>query len=373
MNYLRPVSACNETASDLAGEIVAALSAASIVFKEDTGYSIKLIHSAEKLFEVATKNDTGHHQGTYTAVEDCGGEARTYYNSSGYQDELIWGGTWLFFATGNTSYLGYAAGNFNAAEGEETASEQGVFYWNNKLTANAVLLTRLRYFHDLGYPYEVGLGSSSKKIDLLICSYLSRKIYNRTPGGLILLRPDHGEPLQFAATASFLGKLYSDYLELLRRSGVSCSSEFFSVEMLREFSISQVNYILGDNPMKMSYMVGFGNKYPTHVHHRAASIPWDDQHYSCPEGDRWLYSKDPNPNILYGAMVAGPDKFDNFLDVRDKPWFTEPTIASNAGLVAALIALHDPPPYKSSDSNENNLGIDLTGIFENLQLVPPAT
>ncbi|KAG5246021.1 endoglucanase [Salix suchowensis] len=373
MNYLRPVSACNETASDLAGEIVAALSAASIVFKEDTGYSIKLIHSAEKLFEVATKNDTGHHQGTYSSVEDCGGEARTYYNSSGYQDELIWGGTWLFFATGNTSYLGYAAGNFNAAEGEETASEQGVFYWNNKLTANAVLLTRLRYFHDLGYPYEVGLGSSSKKIDLHICSYLSRKIYNRTPGGLILLRPDHGEPLQFAATASFLGKLYSDYLELLRRSGVSCSSEFFSVEMLREFSISQVNYILGDNPMKMSYMVGFGNKYPTHVHHRAASIPWDDQHYSCPEGDRWLYSKDPNPNILYGAMVAGPDKFDNFLDVRDKPWFTEPTIASNAGLVAALIALHDPPPYKSSDSNENNLGIDLTGIFENLQLVPPAT
>ncbi|KAG5246022.1 endoglucanase [Salix suchowensis] len=373
MNYLRPVSACNETASDLAGEIVAALSAASIVFKEDTGYSIKLIKSAEKLFEVATTNDTGHHQGTYTAVEDCGGEARTYYNSSGFQDELIWGGTWLFFATGNTYYLGYATGNFNAAEGEETASEQGVFYWNNKLTANAVLLARLRYFHDLGYPYEVGLGSSSKKIDLLICSYLSPKIYNRTPGGLILLRPDHGEPLQFAATASFLGKLYSDYLELLRRSGASCSSEFFSVEMLREFSISQVNYILGDNPMKMSYMVGFGNKYPTHVHHRAASIPWDDQHYSCPEGDRWLYSKDPNPNILYGAMVAGPDKFDNFLDDRDKPWFTEPTIASNAGLVAALIALHDPPPYKSSDSNENNLGIDLTGIFENLQLVPPAT
>ncbi|KAF9682721.1 hypothetical protein SADUNF_Sadunf05G0138100 [Salix dunnii] len=339
-------------ATDLAGEIVAALSAASIVFKEDTGYSIKLIQSAEKLFEVATKNNTGHHHGTYTEVEDCGGEARMYYNSSGYQDELIWGGTWLFFATGNTSYLGYATGNFNAAEGEETASEQGVFYWNNKLTANAVLLTKLRYFHDLGYPYEVGLGSSSKKIDLLICSYLSHKIYNRTPGGLILLRPDHGEPLQFAATTSFLGKLYSDYLELLGRSGV--------------------NYILGDNPMKMSYMVGFGNKYPTNVHHRAASIPWDDQHYSCPEGDRWLHSKDPNPNILYGAMVAGPDKFDNFLDDRDKPWFTEPTIASNAGLVAALVALHDPP-YRSSDSNDNNLGIDLNGIFENLQLVPPAT
>ncbi|KAG6776161.1 hypothetical protein POTOM_019667 [Populus tomentosa] len=314
MNYMRPVSACNETASDLAGEIMAALSAASIVFKEDTGYSIKLIQSAEKLFEVATKNDTGHHQGTYTAVEDCGGEARMYYDSSVLVQQR---------------------------EKKQRHSKEF------SIGTTSLLLMRLRYFHDLGYPYEVGLGSSSNKIDLLICSYLSHEIYSRTPGGLILLRPDHGEPLQFAATASFLGKLYSDYLELLRRSGV--------------------NYILGDNPMKMSYMVGFGNKYPNHVHHRAASIPWDDQHYSCPEGDRWLYSTDPNPNILFGAMVAGPDKFDNFLDDRDKPWFTEPTIASNAGLVAALIALHDPP-CKSSDSNGTNRGIDLTGIFKNLQL-----
>lgn len=122
--------------------------------------------------------------------------------------------------------------------------------------------------------------------------------------------------------------------------------------------------------MKLSYMVGFGNKYPNQVHHRAASIHWDDQHYSCPEGDRWLYSTEPNPNILFGAMVAGPDKYDNFLDERDKPWFSEPSIASNAGLVAALIALHNPP-HKSS--NGNNLGIDLAGIFEKIHLVPPAS
>lgn len=144
MNYPRPVSVCNGTASDLAGEITAALSAASIVFREDTDYSGKLIQSAEKLFTVASKNDTSHVQGTYTAVDSCGGEARMYYNSSGYKDELIWGGTWLFFATGNTSYLGYSTGNFSAAEAEEaTSSEQGVFYWNNKLAANAVIFTRI--------------------------------------------------------------------------------------------------------------------------------------------------------------------------------------------------------------------------------------
>ncbi|KAJ9166773.1 hypothetical protein P3X46_021476 [Hevea brasiliensis] len=371
MSYKRPFSACDGTASDLAGEIMAALSAASMVFQEDTAYSRRLIQSAKILFDVATKNDSDHVQGTYTAVDTCGGEARMFYNSSGYKDELIWGGTWLFFATGDVSYLRYATNHFGAAEEEETISEKGVFYWNNKLTATAVLLTRLLYFHDMGYPYEDDLGSSSDETNLLICSYLSQETFNRTPGGLILLSPNNSEPIQFAATASFLSKLYSDYLELTRSLGLTCSSDNFSLEMLQNFAMSQVNYILGDNPMKMSYMVGFGNKYPTQVHHRAASILWDDRHYTCEEGNRWLYAKDGNPNILYGAMVAGPDQNDNFLDKRDKPQFTEPSIAGNAGLVAALIALHDPPP-NPPDSNGFSLGIDQNGIFEKIHKPPPA-
>ena len=118
--------------------------------------------------------------------------------------------------------------------------------------------------------------------------------------------------------------------------------------------------------MKMSYLVGYGDHYPTHVHHRAASIPWDNQKHTCDEGQRWLNSKDPNPNVLLGAMVAGPDQNDIFLDQRDKPWFTEPTLASNAGLVAALISLHDPPSHTSSGSN----GMDKLGIFQNVHLIP---
>ncbi|KAG5612191.1 hypothetical protein H5410_023472, partial [Solanum commersonii] len=39
--------------------------------------------------------------------------------------------------------------------------------------------------------------------------------------------------------------------------------------------------------------------------------------------------------------------YDVFSDKRSKPWFTEPSIASNAGLVAALVALHDPPTASS--------------------------
>ncbi|KAM7511190.1 hypothetical protein LguiB_010065 [Lonicera macranthoides] len=365
MSYERPVSVCGATASDLAGEIIAAFSAASLVFKDDKEYSQKLINSAEKLFESSTKSTPANKQGTYTSDENCGGPAREFYNSTGYKDELVWGGIWLFFATGNDTYIQYATSNFDSAAEEELFSEKGVFYWNNKFSANAILLTRLRYFRDLGYPYESAFGSSTNRTDLLMCSYLSKVVFNMTEGGLILLKPDYGAPLQYAATASFLTKLYGDFLHLLRRSGSSCGSAVFTVENLRTFSNSQVNYILGDNPMKMSYLVGYGNHYPTHVHHRAASIPWDNQKHTCDEGQRWLNSKDPNPNVLLGAMVAGPDQNDIFLDQRDKPWFTEPTLASNAGLVAALISLHDPPSHTSGSN-----GMDKLGIFQNVHLIP---
>ena len=141
MDYPRPVSSCDAaSASDLAGEVVAALSAASLVFKDESDYSEKLVQSAEKLFELASKKDPSQ-QATYTSLKDsCGQEARGFYNSSGYLDELVWGGTWLSFATGNTSYLKYATDLFNATQSNETSLDKGIFYWNNKLIANAVIL-----------------------------------------------------------------------------------------------------------------------------------------------------------------------------------------------------------------------------------------
>lgn len=105
---------------------------------------------------------------------------------------------------------------------------------------------------------------------------------------------------------------------------------------------------MGQNPLQMSYIVGYGDRYPVQVHHRSASIPWNNQPYNCDDGKRWLNSKDPNPQVLLGAMVGGPDTNDNFMDQRTNQKFTEPSIASNAGLVAALIALQDPP-YNSRD------------------------
>lgn len=131
-----------------------------------------------------------------------------------------------------------------------------------------------------------------------------------------------------------------------------------SINSLLALLFGQIDYILGKNPRKMSYVVGFGDHYPRHVHHRGASIPKNKIKYNCKGGWKWRDSKKPNPNTLVGAMVAGPDKHDGFHDVRTNYNYTEPTLAGNAGLVAALVAL----------SGDKSTGIDKNTIFS---AVPP--
>lgn len=114
----------------------------------------------------------------------------------------------------------------------------------------------------------------------------------------------------------------------------------------------------------MSYVVGFGNHYPKRVHHRGASIPKNKVKYNCKGGWKWRDSKQPNPNTIVGAMVAGPDQRDGFQDVRTNYNYTEPTLAGNAGLVAALVALSGA----GAGAGGRSAGIDKNTMFS---AVPP--
>nr|XP_027083912.1 endoglucanase 9-like [Coffea arabica] len=102
----------------------------------------------------------------------------------------------------------------------------------------------------------------------------------------------------------------------------------------QEYAVA--NMIAGIN---MSYVVGYGIKYPLHVHHRGASIPHNGIKYSCTGGWKWRDTPKANPNTIVGALVAGPDENDGFKDNRRMMNYTEPRLAGNAGLVGALVAL----------------------------------
>ncbi|KAG9130277.1 hypothetical protein Leryth_004268 [Lithospermum erythrorhizon] len=351
IEYDRPVTPCS-SCSDLAAEMAAALASASIVFKDNKAYSEKLVHGARTLFKFSRDQ-----RGRYSA----GNEASIFYNSTSYWDEFIWGASWLYYATGNNTYLQLATtpGLAKHAGAFWGGPDYGVLSWDNKLTGAQVLLSRMRLFLSPGYPYEEILRTFHNQTEIIMCSYLPFfTSFNRTKGGLIQLNHGRPQPLQYVVNAAFLATLFSDYLEAADTPGWNCGPNFYSTDALRKFAETQINYILGKNPRKMSYLVGYGTHYPKKVHHRGASIPKDKTRYSCKGGYKWRDSKKANPNTLVGAMVAGPDKNDGFHDVRTNYNYTEPTLAGNAGLVAALVAL----------SGDRSTSIDKNTIFS---AVPP--
>ena len=108
-----------------------------------------------------------------------------------------------------------------------------------------------------------------------------------------------------------------------------------------------MDYILGDNPLGMSYMVGYGGRYPQRIHHRGSSLPSvsaHPAHIACKAGSRYFLSPNPNPNLLVGAVVGGPNSSDYFPDSR--PYFqeSEPTTYINAPLVG-LLAFFSAHPW----------------------------
>ncbi|KAJ8615959.1 hypothetical protein MRB53_035331 [Persea americana] len=335
MSYNRPVELI-VSGPDLAGEMAAALAAASIVFRDKVSYSKKLIRAATTLFRFARDFNR---RTTYSRGNP---NIAPYYTSTGYYDEYMWGAAWMYYATGNSSYLSLATNpkvprKANAFSG---TPDLRVLSWDNKLPAALLLLTRIRIFLNPPYPYKDMLRKYNKVAGLTMCSYLRTSgVFSWTPGGMIKLNHGRPRPLQYVANAAFLASLFADYMNTARIPGWFCGNRYFSSDLLRNFAVSQVDYILGANPRRMSYVVGYGAKYPKQVHHRGASTPNDGKRYSCTGGWKWGDAPAANPNIITGAMVAGPDQFDGFRDVRRIYNYTEPTLAGNAGLVAALVSL----------------------------------
>jgi hypothetical protein len=96
------------------------------------------------------------------------------------------------------------------------------------------------------------------------------------------------------------------------------------------FAKGQIDYMLGSNPMNMSYEVGFVDKYPQFPHHRAAS--------------GWTQLE----------TDGEPDQNDNYTDNIEDYQHTEVAIDYNSGFVGALAGMtkyygQNQTPEKMSD------------------------
>lgn len=136
MTEARPLTQVNTSApgTEVAAETAAALASACLVFKSsDPTYSSLLLKHAKQLFTFADK-----YRESYSISIP---EVQTYYNSTGYGDELLWAASWLYHATGEQSYFDYVTGE-NAEEFANWGSPTWLS-WDNKLAGAQVDFTIL--------------------------------------------------------------------------------------------------------------------------------------------------------------------------------------------------------------------------------------
>eukprot|EP00897_Mesotaenium_endlicherianum_P004775 jgi/Mesen1/4325/ME000022S03613 len=324
MTTSRQVTQVNVThpGADVAAETAAALAAASLVFNASNAAYAKLLlsHSVE-LFQFAQA-----YPGLYSQSVP---EVRGFYNSSDSRDELLWAATWLAKASGDATYASFVTSDTWIGLPNPTK-----FGWNDKTAGALVLAGDLAAASSDAVGADAGvLAQYRNSAEKYLCLFVEGG--SRTPGGLLWLAA--WSPIQYAVSIAFL--VYAASLEA-RDAKMKCGSSEHSPADLNNFAQQQADYILGDNPRKMSYMVGYSSAYPTHVHHRGASTPASGTKYNCVTGWQWLNAAGPNPNRLTGALVGGPSDKDVFTDARDNFQQNEVSTYLNApwiGLVASLI------------------------------------
>ncbi|KAH9323654.1 hypothetical protein KI387_018293, partial [Taxus chinensis] len=296
--------------SDIAGETAAAMAAASIAFKySQPQYSLTLLqHSV--------------------------------------QDELLWAAMWLYQATQQDYYLQYVVDNAQSLGGVGWGVQE--FSWDVKYAGVQILAAKV-LMEGKGGKYTATLQHYQNKAQFFLCSTMQKNNgYNVrfTRGGMLYIK--EWDNMQHVSSGAFLLAVYADYLTAAKQQ-LQCPSERVDPSEMFKFAQSGADYILGKNPMEMSYLVGYGTKYPLHVHHRGSSIVSYKQSPSfvgCMEGYAdWFDRNEANPNVLVGALVGGPDYNDNYEDKRDNYKQSEATTYNTApllGLFARLLSFTSP-------------------------------
>jgi endoglucanase len=272
-------------ASDILGETSAALSLMYLNYKDkDADYAKQCLQTAKELYQLGKAN-----QGK--------GNGQSYYTSSDYADDLAWAAVWLYVAVNDAQYL---------SDAKKFIVLNSTSLQNNwTMTWDSMKLPVILKLGDI-------TGEQTYKDAMEYNFNYWKNTLKTTSGGLKFL--SEWGVLRYAAAESMLALVYYKHTK---------------DETLKTLAKSQIDYILGNNPANISYMIGFGDNWPKHPHHRASNG------YTYANND---YLKEAK-HLLLGALVGGPDANDNFTDDVTKYQYTEVAIDYNAGLVGALAGM----------------------------------
>lgn len=298
-------------ASDQVAGHAAALAAIGSALKTiDPVYSARCIETARALYRFAVAN---------RGLGYSGG----FYGSSYDEDELSWAAVWLLTATGEAQYL---------ADIEATTSAGQYTGYLRRITTSTADTWQNIWVHS----WDTVWGGVFARLAALTTSprYMYYARWN--------VEFWSGVPHQDPTDHSFLAASPAGFRVITTWGSAryNCAAQLCALVMRKltgrtEFSDwarGQMNYIMGNNPMKRSYIVGFPTPAASaqHPHHRAA------------HGSTTNSQTDPvtHRHVLWGALVGGPDLTDFHNDVTTDFVYNEVAVDYNTGLVGALAGLY---------------------------------
>lgn len=304
------------------GGMAAALAAGSLALdgRIDSSKTASYIKHAENLFKLA---DASRSDSVYNDSNASG-----FYRSSHFYDELFWAANWLYKATGKADYLDKAKSyipNLDTELGSDELKYTWCQCWDDTMQGGMLL-----YAQNTNDPTYIA--RVEKHVDYMI------NTIKKMDGKAAYVH--NWGCLRYAETAGFIVACASD---TVLKDKVPAGAE--------EFYENQINYALGDNPLKQSYVVGFGEKSAHNAHHRGAHGSWKND----------IYTPAQNRHILYGALVGGPAEDGSYVDDRNNYINNEVATDYNAGFTALLCKMIDKyggtsdpsfPPAEEHDGPE---------------------
>lgn len=286
-------------ASAVTAEMGAALAAGACALKGRVDDSVleDYIKHAKNYLKMADadKSDDGYNDT----------DAQGFYQSRQFYDDLFYCANWLYIATGDSAYLKQAEG-YIPNLGHELGQGDTLKYswsqcWDDVQQGGSLL-------------YAINTGDATWKAQVKKHLDYWSDTSRHKAGGLVYV--DSWGCLRYANAVGFITAVASD--ELFKDD-----ANYSTYKNLYE---TQMNYTLGDNPNKMSYVVGYDETSPRNPHHRTAHGSWKND-FKLPDISR---------HVLYGALVGGPDETGNYVDDRNNYINNEVATDYNAGFTALL-------------------------------------
>ncbi|KAG9088252.1 hypothetical protein FRC07_012626, partial [Ceratobasidium sp. 392] len=332
----RPSYLINSThpGTDAAASTSAAFSACSILYSgsrttfansapaslSDANYASTLLTHATQLHDLAAKSTFATFTSTIPAVKDV-------YPSSGYQDELVLSALMLGAATNSSTLISQALSWYQSAG---LSGVDNVFNWDSKGPGVAIMFAQLAKAQPQLFPSSSSLSDWQKESENYLDQIANGKSRGTlTSGGLLYYDGDSDEAsLNPALNAAML---------MLHYAPIATSNDKRS--MYTSYARSQIAYALGNNPMSgksasyrylVPYVVGSNPNSPSNPHSAPASGGNDVGN---------INSSPPQvANVLYGAIIGGPDKSDRYFDIRDDWPQTEVALDYNAPMLTLAAA-----------------------------------